>query len=286
MSQSIHNIVKNLNLPEPVEKYSAVTGGDINQAFHVYTHSYSFFLLVQQDATRQFFSHEVAGLKALGKFAKTPQVLDFGDNSQDAYLLLEYIDHLPHGNQYELGQALAKVHQSTSPNQQFGFDSNFELGNFTGDNQWQDNWYDFFVNQRFEPLRKLIIHNHNGSVELEHLYQNMLQQFQHDLANHQSIPSLLHGDLWGGNIMFDLDQHPVFIDPAVYYGDREFDIAITQVFGGFDQNFIQGYQDTYPLDDGYQDRLVYYKLYYMMFHLSEFGSIYQPSVYRLLQQFI
>ncbi|MGX4645499.1 fructosamine kinase family protein [Holzapfeliella sp. JNUCC 80] len=286
MSKSIDNIVKNLQLPEPVEKYSAVTGGDINQAFHIYTHTNSYFLLVQENATKQFFSHEVAGLKALGEFAKTPNVLEFGDNGKDAFLLLEYIDHLPHGNQYELGQALAKVHQSTSFTHKFGFDSDFELGNFTGSNSWQDDWISFFIAQRFEPLRKLIIHNHNWSVELEHLYQNMLGQFKEDLASHKSIPSLLHGDLWGGNIMFDLDQHPVFIDPAVYYGDREFDIAITQVFGGFNQEFMAGYQSIWPLDEDYEDRLIYYKLYYMMFHLSEFGAIYQPSVYRLLQQFI
>lgn len=107
-------------------------------------------------------------------------------------------------------------------------------------------------------------------AHLTRLCQIILDYFQH----HDSVPSLLHGDLWFGNVMFTADGKPALIDPDVLYGDREFDLAMTTVFGGFDDQFYQGYNDTYPIQSGFQERLPWYQLYYLMAHLNLFGESY------------
>ena len=116
-------------------------------------------------------------------------------------------------------------------------------------------------------------------------YHRLRQQLLQDSHMHTVKPSLLHGDLWSGNYLFDTTGTPVLIDPDVFYGDREMDLAMTTIFGGFDADFYQAYQTVYPFAPGMQTRLPSYQLYYLLAHLNLFGETYGPAVDRILMQY-
>lgn len=176
------------------------------------------------------------------------------------------------------------MHKRTSANGQFGFNLDDPEGKFDHGGTWYPDWPSFFINERLEYRKKIILKRHLWTGSMEAIYQKCLVRFKQLMRTHNSKPSLLHGDFWSGNFMFDENGQPVIIDPAVFYGDREFDIGVSQVFAGFDPEFYQGYQDEYPLDEGYQNRLPFYQLYYLMLHLGNFGIGYQESVVRLLRE--
>ncbi|GAF35907.1 fructosamine kinase family protein [Lentilactobacillus farraginis] len=260
-----------------------VGGGDINEAFKLTDQNGGrYFLLIQPNHSKDFFKHEVTGLQLLAQTVLTPKVLAWGSFGKDAYLLLSYVNHQPAGDQFEMGRQLAKLHKRRSPNKQYGFNENFTMGTYTADNTWQPEWESFFVNQRLAALKKLIQQRNLWTSEMETLYARAIKVFKKLMKDYHPLPSLLHGDLWSGNFMFNQDGKPVFIDPAVFYGDREFDLGITHVFGGFTTDFYEGYKTEYPLERGSANRLPFYQLYYLMFHLSQFGAGYQGSVLQML----
>ncbi|WP_056941764.1 fructosamine kinase family protein [Secundilactobacillus kimchicus] len=256
-----------------------VSGGDINQAFRVVTRDGPYFLLVQPDTPQSFYAHEVEGLNLIGQVARVPQVIATGDIAGDAYLILEWLDS-GQGQQADLGRLVATMH--AVHNDQFGFDHDVLTGKLPKYNTWQTNWGDFFVNQRLNVLAKRASQSGLWSASrqqhLDQLTKKILAYYQ----DHPSVPSLLHGDLWAGNYMFTKTGEPALIDPDVFYGDREFDIAVTTVFGGFSRDFYTAYQQQYPLPAGYEDRLPWYQLYYLMAHLNLFGESYGGAVDRIL----
>lgn len=268
----------------PIRQVQSVSGGDINQAYQLETTQGRVFLLIQPNHTKAFFTHEINGLKLLEQFVKVPKVLSVGHWQNDAYLVLSYLAHQSHGDDFALGQALAHIHQKASPNHHYGFGEAFTMGTFTADNTWQSSWSQFFIQQRLEPLKELCHQQGVWSLPLERAYQKAIIRFKMLMGDYQPQPVLLHGDLWSGNFMFDLDGRPIMIDPAVFYGDREFDLGITQVFGGFNAEFYRGYQETYPVVAGFEQRVLFYELYYLMFHLSQFGIGYQQAVTNTLSK--
>lgn len=268
---------------EHVTDYQPVGGGDINEAYQLTDQTGTrYFLLIQPNHPKSFFRHEVTGLKLLSQTVLTPKVLDWGAFGSDAYLLLNYIEHQPAGDQTNLGRQLASLHKRHSPNKQYGFSEAFTMGTYTADNSWRSDWESFFVDQRLAPLKKLIWHRGLWTPEMETQYATAIKVFKRLMTTYHPSPSLLHGDLWSGNFMFNPSGQPVFIDPEIFYGDREFDLGITRVFGGFNADFYKGYQQVYPLERGADNRLPFYELYYLMFHLSQFGAGYQSSVLQML----
>ncbi|MGL2221302.1 fructosamine kinase family protein [Oenococcus oeni] len=257
-----------------VTDFHEVHGGDINKAYSLTdAQGGRYFLKVQPNSVLAFFQHEADGLKLLGQAARVPKVIALGHVGQDQWLLLEYLNATNYGNQYSLGQDLAKIHSITSPNGQFGFDKDFKAGKTSKINTWQSSWYEFFVKQRLNVLRELLINE--GKWNDDQNYKKAIEIFQSLMEKHDSRPSLLHGDFWSGNFMFDADSgQPIFIDPDVYYGDPEFDIGITTVFGGFNQDFYVGYQSTKPFQSGAERRLMFYQLYYLMVHAHLFAGSY------------
>lgn len=266
----------------PIEGITTVTpvrGGDVNQAFRVETAEETYFLLIQPQHPADFYKAEIAGLQAFEQAGITaPSVIANGCIAGDAYLLLSYLEEGVSGSQRALGQLVAQLHQVMSPNGQFGFEIPYQGSTMSFDNQWQTSWCDLFLNQRIKPLVQRIeaegLWTEHDAKQFEQVYERM----DVTLRQHNSEPSLLHGDLWAGNYMFLTDGTPALFDPAPLYGDREFDLGATKVFGGFSADFYEAYHQTYPLQAGAFYRIQFYELYLLLVHLVKFGTVYLASV--------
>lgn len=226
---------------EKVDEFHPVSGGDINDSYSLQTANHHYFMKVQPGRGKVFFDHEVEGLHLLGEVANTPKVIASGEINGDGYLIQNWVD-TGQGSQFDLGKMVARVHQSHA--QKFGLDHNFTAGKLPKINTWQSDWITFYLDQRLKPLVKLATENHRWNDWREKHFLALCDQFKHYYATHQVQPSLLHGDLWAGNFMFETSGRPMLIDPDVFYGDRELDIAMTTVFGGFYKDFYNGYNSV------------------------------------------
>jgi protein-ribulosamine 3-kinase len=194
-----------------------------------------------------------------------PQVLDLGVKDGKAFILLEHLDLRPSGDYAALGRMLAKLHRQTAP--RFGWARANYIGLAPQQNGWCDEWAQFWLENRMRP-------------QLDWARRSGLPLEMPDLTlldGHHPQPSLLHGDLWNGNAGFIADG-PVVFDPAVYYGDRETDLAMTELFGGFPAQFYRAYDEAFPLAPGYEKRKHLYNLYHLLNHLNLFGQGYLGQV--------
>lgn len=264
-----------------------VSGGDVNEAYRVETSQSPYFLLVQRQRSKDFFAAEVAGLNLFEKSGITaPIVIDSGEIDGDAYLLLSFLNEGTQGSQAELGALVAKMHQQQQPDGKFGFDLPYEGGDVSFNNNWSDSWMTIFVERRSDHLKDRLVNKGLWIEDDVQTYHKVREKIVSSLRNHTSKPSLLHGDLWGGNYMFLENGQPALFDPAPLYGDREFDLGITTVFGGFTQAFYDAYNKHYPLSKGANQRLEFYRLYLLMVHLLKFGSMYAGSVDRSMENIL
>ena len=211
------------------------------------------------------FEAEADGLEALRPHIRVPQVLDVGVKDGKAFIALEHLDLTRSGDYAALGRMLAKLHRQTGP--RFGWTRDNYIGLAPQQNGWCDDWAEFWVTRRMEP--QLSLARDKGF--------NVSMPSMHLLQGHKPQPSLLHGDLWNGNAGFTADG-PVMFDPAVYYGDRETDLAMTELFGGFPAAFYRAYNEAFPLTPGYEKRKHLYNLYHLLNHLNLFGQGYLGQV--------
>lgn len=203
-----------------------------------------------------------------------------GEINGDAYLILSYLEEGGSGSQRELGQLVAKMHSQQQKEGKFGFSLPHEGGDISFDNSWTNSWKELFIERRMDHLRDELMRKELWNEEDNKVYEEVRTVMVNELDSHESKSSLLHGDLWGGNYMFLTDGSPALFDPAPLYGDREFDLGITTVFGGFTQDFYEEYEKHFPLAKGAQKRLEFYRLYLLMVHLVKFGNMYAGSVNR------
>ena len=266
-----------------IQQIKSVTGGDINQAFEIKSSTGKYFLKVQPDNNASFFDHEKEGLDLLGSVIKTPQVIKSGTFQNTGYLVLDYLE-FGTGSQFDLGKMVAKLHQTHVA--QFGLDHNVLNAKNPKINTWQDNWGEFFINQRI----KVLVNEVKQKVYWNDYREKLMQQFEKKLLSYYQenpvVPSLLHGDLWNGNVGFLSNQQPVLFDPDVFYGDREMDLAMTLLFGGFTEDFYDGYNSVYPLAKDWEKRIPWFQTYYLLAHLNLFGGTYGASFESALQQSI
>ena len=211
------------------------------------------------------FAAEADGLEALRPHIRVPKVLDLGIKGGKAFILLEHLDLRGGGDYAALGRMLAAVHRQTGPG--FGWARDNYIGLSPQQNGWCEDWTEFWRTRRMRPQLELAKRN---GFELEEPGLELL-------GNHRPLPSLLHGDLWSGNAGFTADG-PVVFDPAVYYGDRETDLAMTELFGGFPAQFYRAYNEVFPLPPGYEKRKQLYNLYHLLNHLNIFGGGYLAQV--------
>ncbi|MEW8381339.1 MAG: fructosamine kinase family protein [Candidatus Thiodiazotropha taylori] len=251
-----------------------IGGGCINTGVRLTDGERSYFIKLNRSALLDMFEAESEGLQALADThtIRVPRPVCSGVSGDQAYLVMEFLE-MGHGSRdgAEIaGRMLAAMHQVAQP--YFGWHRDNTIGSTHQPNQREDDWIEFWREQRLGFQLQLAGENgYRGS--LQRRGERLLDHF-HLLLDHQPTASILHGDLWGGNLAYDLTGQPVIYDPAVYFGDREADLAMTELFGGFGNRFYDAYRESWPLSPGYSTRKVLYNLYHILNHLNLFGGGY------------
>lgn len=258
---------------------SSVSGGSINAAYCLHTNVGDYIMKRNsKSAYPRMFNCEAEGLAAIRstKTIAVPEVVLLADFEEDSYLVLEWIENIRATTKASelLGRQLAAMHKHTA--KQFGFGHDNYMGSLPQSNKLHDTWSRFFIEERLQPMVKIAVDRQLLSSQdvqtFDKLYSNLSGSFTEEPA------ALLHGDLWGGNYLIGTHGKPFLIDPAVSYGNREFDIAMTTLFGGFSREFYDAYQESYPLQAGWQQRVALWNLYPLLLHLNLFGSGYLRQV--------
>jgi fructosamine-3-kinase len=271
-----------------IREIKAVSGGSINQVTYVETDKNKYIVKAHTSMPENFFTQEALGLSALSCCVRVPKVYNyqFNEETRESSLWLEWI---PAGvrcvkGEEELGRKLGQLHQSTYT--AYGFVEDNYLGIFPQLNGWSNDWVSFFRDRRLQVQKEIGIEK--GYITLERLnkIEKLLDHLE-DYLPSKPISSLLHGDMWSGNSFVSMAGEPVFIDPSVSYGDREVDIAMTELFGGFSSRFYQAYEEINPLEAEYSDRKGIYQLYYLLLHLNYYGeSSYGKQVDDVLDRYV
>ena len=230
---------------------------------------------------------EAAGLRELADAAalRVPRVLAAGVAGSRAFLALEWIEFRAATPRTEarLGELLAAQHRVTAT--RFGWHRDNTIGATPQSNAWTDDWTRFFAEQRLGfQLDLAVERGHSG--RLIERGRRLCERLDALLRGHRPLPSLLHGDLWGGNWAADESGNPVVFDPAVYFGDREADLAMTRLFGGFGRAFYQAYESVWPLAAGATLRFDLYNLYHVLNHLNLFGGGYRAQAEALIDRLL
>jgi len=263
---------------------SKLSGGDINEVYFLTTSKGNFVVkLNQKDTFPEMLSKEAKGLDLLRKGnVITPSVIDEFEQDDLQLIILEHIESETPGNQFwtRFAEDLSTLHRQHNAN--FGLDHNNFIGSLPQDNKMLPTWERFFVENRLMPLIKRAFDK--GLLNRGHLvkFEEFFKVLRDIIPTEKS--SLLHGDLWSGNLLCGQGQAPVFIDPAVYYGHREVDIAMTKMFGGFDPAFLSQYHELYPLEKGWEKRIEIHNLYPNLVHLNLFGKSYLGGIERVLKK--
>ncbi len=289
LSSIIHTTLSSLGDPGPIVQIQILGGGCINHASRIMTQNKSYFLKWNQHPYPNMFSMEAYGLNMLASIntVRVPKVIKVQESVFDvpAFILLEWIERQSTFDQRKCGQQLALLHLKSNA-EQFGLEYDNFIGSTPQNNNWHSDWITFFREERLKPQIDLAQKNGLCGQSRRLKLDKLMTQLEKWLAGVERKTSLLHGDLWGGNVIGDQNGNPVLIDPAVYYGDREADVAFTQMFGGFSRDFYQAYMEAYPLESGYQDRFEIYNVYHLLNHLNLFGESYGHSLDTTLRRWV
>jgi len=268
-------------LGENVLESTNVSGGCISNCQKLTTESGKRYF-IKNYQKNGIAEAEAIGLAELTKAEiKVPHVYEQSKNQ----LILDFIESSSSNAKTEkLAESLAKVHGVCA--EQFGFDSNNFIGSTLQINNKQSDWLHFFWEHRILFQLRLAEQNGCTTNELLKSIAKLENRIESILSGTDESPALLHGDLWSGNYFYDRNGEPVLVDPAVYYGHREADIAMTTLFGGFPEQFYKVYNEISPLKDDWQQRLKFYNIYHLLNHLNLFGSSYYSQLISTIQYYI
>lgn len=264
----------------------SVAGGCISSAYRLTaTTGESYFVKTHDAAHMDMFVAEAEGLKELSasNSIRVPAVHTWGLIDQQSYLVMEYIALGHRGSEPMLGRQLAAMHKHSWS--EYGWRRDNTIGSSPQDNSPAENWIEFWRSRRLGAQLALAAGN-GYTGRLQEKGQAVLEGLDCLFHGYRPVPSLLHGDLWSGNYSFDQDGQPVVFDPACYYGDRETDLAMTELFGGFGAEFYSAYNEAWPLDPGYPVRKTLYNLYHILNHLNLFGSSYGAQAEQMMDRLL
>ena len=277
------------HLDGAIEQYERLGGGCIANAGRLDTASEILFLKWSRDDVAHTFPPEAEGLRALRKAEAPlfiPEVVAVQNRSGDqpGFLLTDWIATGPEPSGFweAFGRALASMHRHAADRYGLGTD-NF-IGRLPQQNSWMDDWPAFFRERRLAPQVEMARERGRWQPEWDGSLENLYRRLD-ELLPAAPEASVLHGDLWNGNFMVTDGEQPALFDPAAYYGHREADLAMTRLFGGFDQRFYDAYREAWPLEPGFDKRMEVYNLYHLINHLNHFGSSYAGRVGRILKRY-
>jgi fructosamine-3-kinase len=263
---------------------SRVHGGSINDCYRWEGSAGSIFVKVAPPDSHELLEAEAAGLRELGQAGavRVPAVLGSGATEANAWLALEWLalGRRTAAAETALGERLALQHQRRAA--AFGWSRDNAIGSTPQRNDWTDDWVAFFREHRLRYQLELAVRNGAGAG-LQHLGERLLERLGEFFTTYHPVPSLLHGDLWGGNWGADEQGAPVIFDPATYYGDRESDLAMTRLFGGFGPGFYAAYAAAWAPDPGARTRIQLYNLYHVLNHFNLFGGGYLSQARSMLE---
>jgi fructosamine-3-kinase len=269
-----------------IQRTDAAGGGCIHQALVLQGDGERYFAKLNDPGLADAFAAEADGLAALARAGvRTPHVVAQGEAAGAAFLVLEHL-LLGRGNEAAhraLAGKLAEMHRHTGP--RFGWLRDNYIGATPQRNRESESWVEFWARERLAPQLALAAERGFGS-SLQRSGARIIAALPALLAGHAPAPALLHGDLWSGNAAFLADGTPVLFDPAVYYGDREADLAMTELFGGFPAVFHSAYREAAPLDSGYRVRRTLYNLYHVLNHANLFGGGYATQAQGMMERLL
>ncbi len=290
LDQALHSLFGN-NVK--ITDRKQVAGGDINEAYRLtLSDGMHIFMKSNQGKSVSFFQREAEGLAAIAETGaiSTPQVFGCGTGENGgAFLLLEFVESRRPGKDYQeiLAQQLARMHQSRTENFVTGGIYGFVQDNYIGANPQVNtpckSWTEFFRDCRLKP-QFLQASDYFGKEEWKKITE--LLERTGEILTEPEYPSLVHGDLWAGNVMTGRDGLAWLTDPAACVGHREADLAMTELFGGFSGKFYEAYREAAPLQPGYEKRRDFYNLYHLLNHLNLFGRSYLSSVRRIVEEYV
>ncbi len=276
-------------LAQRVSETTRVSGGDINDAFElVLGDGRHVFLKSNARAPLAMFAAEARGLAFLeqARALRVPRVLAFSaEHAQPSFLLLEFVRSArPRaGFDEELGRGLAQLHRASAPS--FGLGHANFIGRLTQTNRAHSTWAEFYRAERLEPQLRAAIDANHAPSSLARDFDGLFRRLP-ELVGEPEPPARVHGDLWGGNLLVDERGAPCLIDPAVYGGHREMDLAMMRLFGGFGARVFSAYAEAFPLTDGHEERVQLCQLYPLLVHVNLFGGGYVESVRHALARYL
>jgi protein-ribulosamine 3-kinase len=255
-----------------------IAAGNVNQGVLLETSDGQYFLKTNLEESRDIFEKEADGLNMMRAHCplKIPQVYHFGWEDSYNFILMEWIAAEKTTSSYwhELGLGLAQMHMATQ--NEFGYKTSNYIASIIQRNQFEPSWSDFFIQNRLDPLIGRAYYESLIDLDFLKKFQRIYPVLEDFFPKEK--PSLLHGDLWSGNIMRGKNGIPVLIDPAVYFGHREMDLAFSRMFGPFEEEFYESYDIFFPLEPGFNERVPVYNLYPLLVHLLLFGKSYLPGI--------
>lgn len=267
----------------------SIGGGCINHASKIKTSAGDFFLKWNASAPRDMFLKEAAGLEEMqlgdNPYLKIPKVIWSKEVDElPGILLMEYLPEAPNasGMDERLGRGLALLHRQTSST--YGFHHSNYCGSTIQQNTWTTSWPEFYATYRIAALVKQLVARRSLNLDEQKTYERLIAKMP-DLLNHSTSPSLIHGDLWSGNYLYTASG-PALIDPACYYADREMELGMMQLFGGFSPAVWKAYQAESPLPKGWEERIPLYQLYHVLNHYLLFGGSYGMQALRIARQYL
>lgn len=282
----LEKAIKNIGDYTSIQTVTRLSGGMINESYYVQSLEEEYFIKHHANSPKNFFELEANGLEHIDKTQtiSIPRVFGHSDVQGGAYLLLEWIEgERQVGTDEQLGSELAELHRRH--HRHHGYLEDTYIGLIPQPNGLFTNWLTYYRDKKLMgQIQYGISHNHiDGKRRIQ--LEVLLEHLDKWIPSHIH-PSYLHGDLWSGNWIVGPRGKPYLIDPSFLYGDRHFELAFTELFGGFSQQFYDAYQATYPLLDIYDDVKPLYQLYYLLVHLNTFGESYGSRVDAILNRYI